>query len=140
VAGTSLALPQAQQAVLKYFERTLKRSADVVEAAQMAPDLEVVTDPVTLESRMVGPDGMTARQLRIAQHALLPAKAAPLYLTEAYRDFELAQKLAAAAQGGAGTQTARTVVLVVEKPVYERVRVDRGDAIEVEATKGSEHE
>lgn len=135
MAGTSLALPQAQQAVLKYFERTLKRSSSIVEAAQRAPDLEVVTDPETCESRVVAPEGMTPKQIRIAQHALLPAKSAPLYLTEAYRDFELAQKLAAAANGSVGTQTARTVVLVVEKPTYERVRVDRGDAIEIEETK-----
>lgn len=135
MAGTSLALPQAQQAVLKYFERTLKRSSRIVEAAQRAPDLEVVTDPQTCKSRVVAPEGMTPKQIRIAQHALLPAKSAPLYLTEAYRDFELAQKLAAAANGSVGTQTARTVVLVVEKPTYERVRVDRGDAIEIEETK-----
>lgn len=127
--ATSLALPQAQQAVLKYFERTLKRSADVVEAAQRAPDLEF-----DAEGAVKPVEGMTARELRIAQHALLPAKSAPVYLTEAYRDFELAQKLAAAANGSVGTQTARTVVLVVEKPVYPRVEMEREDAIEVEAT------
>lgn len=125
--ATSLALPQAQQAVLKYFERTLERSAKLVEAAQRAADLEF-----DAEGNVLPVEGMTTKELRVAQHALLPAKSAPLYLTEAYRDFELAQKLAAAANGSVGTQTARTVVLVVEKPVYDRVQVGRGDAIEVE--------
>lgn len=133
VAGTSLALPHAQQAVIKYFERSLKRSAGIVSAAQRAPDIEYVLDDNKIP-RPVKPEGMTDRQLRIAEHALMPARQAPLYLVEAYRDYELAQKLAAAANGSVGSQVARAVVLVVEKPQYERVRVDRDEAIDIEAT------
>ena len=134
MAGTSLALPTAQKVLWKAFERSMRKSAAIVQAAQHAPDLYTVQDPETGEQRVVCPEGMTERQKRIAQHALLPAKSAPVYLTEAYRDYELAQKLAAAAGESKGSNTARTVVLVVEKPAYERVRVDREDAIDVEAT------
>jgi hypothetical protein len=125
-------LPHAQQALVKSFERTMRRSARIVAAAQMAPDLEFVEDPETHIQRTVAPEGLTKRQVRIAEHALLPAKSAPLYLVEAYRDYELAQKLAAAAKDGGVSQVARAVVLVVEKPVYERVELHRDDAIEVE--------
>ncbi len=110
----------------------MKRSASIVAAAQRAPDLEFVEDPETHMQHSVPIDGMTKRQMRIAEHALLPAKSAPLYLVEAYRDYELAQKLAAAAKDGGISQVARAVVLVVEKPVYERVELHRDDAIEVE--------
>mgnify|MGYP006979491074 CR=1 FL=1 len=128
MAGTSLAaLPHAQQALVKSFERSMKRSASIVAAAQRAPDLEF-----DAEGNVVPIEGATKRQMRIAQHALLPAKSAPVYLTEAYRDYELAQKLAAAAKDGGVSQVARAVVLVVEKPVYERVELHRDDAIEVE--------
>lgn len=110
----------------------MKRSAGIVAAAQRAPELDTVVDPDTGEQKLVTPEGMTQRQIRIAQHALMPAKSAPLYLVEAYRDYELAQKLAAAAKDGGVSQVARAVVLVVEKPVYERVELHRDDAIEVE--------
>ncbi len=105
----------------------MKRSASIVAAAQRAPDLEF-----DAEGNVLPIEGATKRQMRIAQHALLPAKSAPVYLTEAYRDYELAQKLAAAAKDGGISQVARAVVLVVEKPVYERVELHRDDAIEVE--------
>ena len=132
VANTSLALQAPQQAILKHFERTMRRSAALVEAAQRAPDLQ--TDP---QGKYIKPAGMSEREFNIALHALQPQRNAPLYLVEAFRNYELAQKLAADAGNGAESKEARTVVLVVEKPRYNRVRVEAErdqNAIEVEAT------
>lgn len=127
-----MALAKCQQLMLKAFERTQKRSAKLVEAAQRAPEL--APDPERPKS-FLKPRGMTERDFRIAQDALQPSRNAPLYLTKAYDDYELAQKLAADAGDGAASKAARTLVVVVEKPRYERQVVERDDAetIEVEA-------
>lgn len=119
------ALELAEKAVLKKFDRTLKRSAAIVEAALRAPDIDWT------EKNPKIPPGMTKRDMRIAEHAMLPAKSAPLYLTEAFRTHELAVKLSAGAPAGAGDVIARAVLVVVAKPQYQRVALHE-NAIDVE--------
>lgn len=121
------ALELAEAAVLKKFDRVLKRSSAIVDAALRAPDIDREADG--------GPKaapGMTKREFRIAKDALNASRNAPLYLTEAFRVQELAVKLAAGAGGGTDGLVAKAVILVVEKPQYKRVQL-HPDAVDVEA-------
>lgn len=127
----ALIRPDAQKLILQCFARSLRRDAAIVEAAQRAPDVDWDADEGPKR-----PSGMSARDFRIAEHAMRSSRNAPVYLTEAYRSYELARKIEAGQDTGLNPQIARAVVLVVAKPQYERVELGR-NAIDVEAKEVS---
>jgi hypothetical protein len=104
------------------FGKILEKDVEVVDAMQGAPDIECFEDKVTHAVTWKRPEAMTDRQFKIAKDALEPARSAPLYLTEACRRVELAQKIAAG-MGGEDMKLARAIVHVVEAKRYPVIDV-----------------
>lgn len=108
-----------RDAILSQFDKLVAESRVVAAAAMKAPD--ILDENGRVFERC--PDGMSVREFNIAQAALLPAKNAPLYLTEAFRTQETAIKVAAGLGGDSAPKLVQHVVHVVEARQYERVKV-----------------
>jgi hypothetical protein len=99
------------------FAKLLNHDAGIVDAAMRAPECERNAD-----GDLIKPPEMSVQDFNVAQDAMKSSRNAPVYLTEAMRRVETAQKIAANV-GDDLPPIAKFVVHMVQPRAYDVIDV-----------------